>query len=176
MSTDYFHTAVRPLSNMEVQVQPSGKYRGRCKYKTNNCPNERTYKLNGEAHTLCEKHRKLHNRNQRKSDRKRRAIRKTSFDSLDSVEQNSPISVSRFQPYPQYVTPMPLTVTTAPLPMCSRETGGNMVFSNVPEKWQWSKEEIIVLQDLLNGPSVNDEDINNDADDILLGAYDMFML
>ncbi|OQR94050.1 hypothetical protein ACHHYP_01904 [Achlya hypogyna] len=51
-------------------------YNGRCKYKSGRCMNERTLKENGEPHTLCEDHRLLHNKNQRKSDTKRRRLRR----------------------------------------------------------------------------------------------------
>ncbi|RHY32490.1 hypothetical protein DYB32_002526 [Aphanomyces invadans] len=55
-----------------VRLTPVG-YRGRCKYKSGRCPNERTLKYNGEEiHSLCEEHRVRHNRNQRKADTKRR--------------------------------------------------------------------------------------------------------
>ncbi|RHY29253.1 hypothetical protein DYB32_005304 [Aphanomyces invadans] len=47
-------------------------YRGRCKYKSGKCANERSVKDNGLPHTLCEPHRVQHNKNQRKSDVKRR--------------------------------------------------------------------------------------------------------
>ncbi|KDO17904.1 hypothetical protein SPRG_16687, partial [Saprolegnia parasitica CBS 223.65] len=53
----------------------SDAYRGRCKYKSGRCPNERTLKFSGEAHTLCEEHRLKHNKNQRKSDAKRRGAK-----------------------------------------------------------------------------------------------------
>ncbi|KDO35521.1 hypothetical protein SPRG_00368 [Saprolegnia parasitica CBS 223.65] len=47
-------------------------FRGKCRYKSGRCPNERTLKFNGEVHTMCEEHRIRHNNNQRKSDMKRR--------------------------------------------------------------------------------------------------------
>ncbi|KDO21140.1 hypothetical protein SPRG_12921 [Saprolegnia parasitica CBS 223.65] len=51
-------------------------YRGRCRYKSGRCPNERTLKYNGEqVHSLCEEHRIRHNRNQRRADTKRRKDR-----------------------------------------------------------------------------------------------------
>ncbi|OQS02734.1 hypothetical protein THRCLA_21337 [Thraustotheca clavata] len=53
-------------------------YRGKCKYKSGRCTNERTLKENGEPHTLCEPHRLQHNKNQRKSDIKRRRLKKQS--------------------------------------------------------------------------------------------------
>ncbi|RHY68040.1 hypothetical protein DYB38_003337 [Aphanomyces astaci] len=53
-----------------------GVFNGRCKYKSGRCMNERTLKDNGLPHTLCEEHRVLHNKNQRKSDTKRRRLRK----------------------------------------------------------------------------------------------------
>ena len=52
----------------QVYTFPNGK----CKYKSNTCPYERALKNNGEIHSLCEKHRILHNEIQRKFDHRRR--------------------------------------------------------------------------------------------------------
>ncbi|KAF0719293.1 Aste57867_1141 [Aphanomyces stellatus] len=66
----------RCVGNLTISVSAnllkSDEYRGRCKYKSGRCPNERTLKFSGEPHTLCEEHRVKHNKNQRKSDAKRR--------------------------------------------------------------------------------------------------------
>ncbi|OQR89290.1 hypothetical protein ACHHYP_06370 [Achlya hypogyna] len=60
----------------------------RCRYKTGTCTNERARKPNDAYHSLCEKHRVLHNFNQRNFDRKKRAIRKM------LEEPSSPVSSS----------------------------------------------------------------------------------
>ncbi|OQR96650.1 hypothetical protein THRCLA_07216 [Thraustotheca clavata] len=69
----------RLIGNFTISVNAnllkSEQYRGRCKYKSGRCPNERTIKFSGEAHTLCEEHRLKHNKNQRKSDAKRRGTK-----------------------------------------------------------------------------------------------------
>ncbi|EQC42703.1 hypothetical protein SDRG_00430 [Saprolegnia diclina VS20] len=70
----------RLIGNFTISVsanllKSSDAYRGRCKYKSGRCPNERTLKFSGEAHTLCEEHRLKHNKNQRKSDAKRRGAK-----------------------------------------------------------------------------------------------------
>ncbi|KDO31606.1 hypothetical protein SPRG_19509 [Saprolegnia parasitica CBS 223.65] len=62
-------------------------YRGKCKYKSGRCANERTLKENGEPHTLCEPHRLQHNKNQRKSDIKRRRLKKLQAPSNASVQR-----------------------------------------------------------------------------------------
>lgn len=46
-------------------------YRGRCRYPSQRCDNERALKRNGQAHKLCEKHRKKQNEHQRKFDGKK---------------------------------------------------------------------------------------------------------
>ncbi|OQS00342.1 hypothetical protein THRCLA_06002 [Thraustotheca clavata] len=64
--------------NSNLMMRPSNTtavrpgFRGKCRYKSGRCPNERTLKFNGEVHTMCEEHRIRHNNNQRKSDMKRR--------------------------------------------------------------------------------------------------------
>ncbi|OQR91952.1 hypothetical protein ACHHYP_04190 [Achlya hypogyna] len=69
----------RLVGNLTISVSANllhtETYRGRCKYKSGRCPNERTIKFSGEAHTLCEEHRLKHNKNQRKSDAKRRGTK-----------------------------------------------------------------------------------------------------
>ena len=51
-------------------------YRGQCSYKTGKCLNERSLKIHGGTHSLCEDHRKIHNKNQRKRDQKRRDLKR----------------------------------------------------------------------------------------------------
>ncbi|OQS07861.1 hypothetical protein THRCLA_20043 [Thraustotheca clavata] len=83
-SGGYFASALSPVSAIQHKKQTSSlsyamnptPYNGRCKYKSGRCMNERTLKENGEPHTLCEEHRLLHNKNQRKSDTKRRRLRR----------------------------------------------------------------------------------------------------
>ncbi|CAK4348491.1 unnamed protein product [Aphanomyces euteiches] len=69
-------------------------YRGRCRYKSGRCQNERTLKYNGEEiHSLCEEHRIRHNRNQRKADTKRRKGKNSAnLDEIASVSAVSPMS------------------------------------------------------------------------------------
>lgn len=159
-------SATKPSADQTKYCDPqnapgSEDYRGRCKYKTGNCHNERTFKLNGQAHTLCEKHRKLHNRNQRKSDRKRRAMRKSSIDS-QYLDGSSPISVSRFQPYPAFSSAMLDHVSSigageVPLPQQVREVTLHHSLNDLNldracdwvGQCQWSHDEVEVLQDIL---------------------------
>ncbi|KAF0682878.1 Aste57867_25013 [Aphanomyces stellatus] len=65
-----------PPPTMRTPSEAARPFNGRCKYKSGRCMNERTLKENGLPHTLCEEHRILHNKNQRKSDTKRRRLRK----------------------------------------------------------------------------------------------------
>ena len=46
------------------------EYRGTCTYQKNKCSNKRTFTKRSKIHSLCKKHRDLHNHNQRKSDLK----------------------------------------------------------------------------------------------------------
>ncbi|RHY20847.1 hypothetical protein DYB36_010584 [Aphanomyces astaci] len=66
------------------------QYRGRCKYKSGKCTNERSTKDNGLPHTLCEPHRLQHNKNQRKSDVKRRRQKR-----LDRSKKSKEPTVAR---------------------------------------------------------------------------------
>ncbi|KAF0687635.1 Aste57867_20619 [Aphanomyces stellatus] len=59
----------------------------RCRYKTGTCRNERSRKTATSLHSLCEMHRQMHNFNQRKFDRKKRAMR-------DTLRDNEPLDVS----------------------------------------------------------------------------------
>jgi len=70
----------------------SMSYRGRCKYKSGRCKNERTIKENGQPHTLCEPHRIQHNKNQRKSDIKRRRMKKLLKAQEENARENNNIT------------------------------------------------------------------------------------
>ena len=52
------------------------EYRGTCTYRKNKCSNERTFNIRGKIHSLCQKHRDLHNRNQRSLQYKRKLTRR----------------------------------------------------------------------------------------------------
>ena len=52
------------------------EYRGTCTYRKNKCSNERTFNIRGKIHSLCQKHRDLHNRNQRNSQSKLKKTRR----------------------------------------------------------------------------------------------------
>ena len=63
--------------NIAFQFEPlmdhqssEAEYRGTCTYRKNKCSNKRTFTKRSKIHSLCKKHRDLHNRNQRKSDLK----------------------------------------------------------------------------------------------------------
>ncbi|KDO18965.1 hypothetical protein SPRG_14802 [Saprolegnia parasitica CBS 223.65] len=66
----------------------------RCRYKTGTCTNERARKPNDMYHSLCEKHRLLHNFNQRNFDRKKRAIRKLLEEEDTPSSPSSSVSTS----------------------------------------------------------------------------------
>ncbi|RHY29315.1 hypothetical protein DYB32_005236 [Aphanomyces invadans] len=83
----------RLVGNLTISVSANllartDEYRGRCKYKSGRCPNERTIKFSGEPHTLCEEHRVKHNKNQRKSDAKRRGVVKIKRDGSTSCDDD----------------------------------------------------------------------------------------
>ncbi|KDO17907.1 hypothetical protein SPRG_16690 [Saprolegnia parasitica CBS 223.65] len=63
-------------TSVDPPATTSSVYRGRCKYKSGRCPNERTLKYNGDIHTLCEEHRQRHNQIQCKSDTKIRFVKR----------------------------------------------------------------------------------------------------
>ncbi|OQR97583.1 hypothetical protein ACHHYP_10162 [Achlya hypogyna] len=69
-TTTMMRPTTAPMASAASTVRPG--FRGKCRYKSGRCPNERTLKFNGEVHTMCEEHRIRHNNNQRKSDMKRR--------------------------------------------------------------------------------------------------------
>nr|CCA27201.1 conserved hypothetical protein [Albugo laibachii Nc14] len=65
-------------------------YRGRCRYISQKCENERALKRNGQPHNLCEKHRKRQNEHQRRFDDRllrRKPPKSTKVDS-DQVPSN----------------------------------------------------------------------------------------
>ncbi|EQC26287.1 hypothetical protein SDRG_15874 [Saprolegnia diclina VS20] len=126
---------------------------GRCKYKSGRCMNERTIKENGEPHTLCEEHRLLHNKNQRKSDTKRRRLRRAlrnephiatmvspvrsasmddSDDALSSILCSSPDDDDESVWWSQLPSIAPITWTSLPEP--------------------WTQEELHILSVLLDLP------------------------
>ncbi|KDO22977.1 hypothetical protein SPRG_11824 [Saprolegnia parasitica CBS 223.65] len=123
---------------------------GRCKYKSGRCMNERTIKENGEPHTLCEEHRLLHNKNQRKSDTKRRRLRRAlrneprmaspmrsasmddSDDALSSILCSSPDDDDESVWWSQLPPMAPITWTSPPEP--------------------WTPEELHILSVLLDLP------------------------
>ncbi|ETV93127.1 hypothetical protein H310_12739 [Aphanomyces invadans] len=96
----------RLVGNLTISVSANllartDEYRGRCKYKSGRCPNERTIKFSGEPHTLCEEHRVKHNKNQRKSDAKRRGVVKIKRDgstSCDDDDDGCPVYMKKGLP------------------------------------------------------------------------------
>lgn len=58
-----------------MSAENDTKFRGICKYANGKCTQERTLKISGGVHTLCEVHRQRACRNQRKLDSKRRLAR-----------------------------------------------------------------------------------------------------
>lgn len=62
------------MANKNTEAPSKGVYYGKCQYKTGKCYNERTFKRNGEVHTLCEEHRTKQNSIQRRSDRKYQTV------------------------------------------------------------------------------------------------------
>ena len=122
------------------------EYRGRCKYGNSiKCSNERALKMDGEAHKLCKNHRNLHNEYQRKSDRKRRAFKRSTTMSPNapyqhravrpSITRSSSLSLSM-----DNIMPTPLSEMTWSSSTSSFEAG---------DHWQWSAEEIYFLQTIM---------------------------
>ncbi|EQC37128.1 hypothetical protein SDRG_05355 [Saprolegnia diclina VS20] len=89
-------------------------YRGKCKYKSGRCMNERTLKENGEPHTLCEPHRLQHNKNQRKSDIKRRRLKKLQAPTNASVQRLLHAESMARRTTPTHATSMVHPITFAP--------------------------------------------------------------
>ncbi|KAG3142362.1 hypothetical protein PI124_g16036 [Phytophthora idaei] len=52
------------------ETRSPGPYRGKCRYQSRKCENERAIKRNGKPHNLCEEHRSKQNQHQRKFDAK----------------------------------------------------------------------------------------------------------
>ena len=86
------------LLSLSINASSSEReYRGRCKYRNGfKCSNERTLKIDGTTHRMCDKHRDLHNEKQRKSDRKRREskrsfemVRKEAIQTRQSEQQET---------------------------------------------------------------------------------------
>ncbi|OQR93220.1 hypothetical protein ACHHYP_02768 [Achlya hypogyna] len=96
-------------------VPPShlAPYRGKCKYKSGRCTNERTLKENGEPHTLCEPHRLQHNKNQRKSDVKRRRLKKQQAAPPMRLD---PATVPWRPPVTERAAVHPISFEAAPVP------------------------------------------------------------
>ncbi|KDO28000.1 hypothetical protein SPRG_07278 [Saprolegnia parasitica CBS 223.65] len=94
-------TTVDPPATANVSV-----YRGRCKYKSGRCPNERTLKYNGDIHTLCEEHRQRHNQIQCKSDTKIRFVKrqKALLNKLTAASPQSSTTNSKRRPPSATVT------------------------------------------------------------------------
>ncbi|KAG6952865.1 hypothetical protein JG688_00013075 [Phytophthora aleatoria] len=53
------------------ETRSPGPYRGKCRYQSRKCENERAIKRNGKPHNLCEEHRSKQNQHQRKFDAKK---------------------------------------------------------------------------------------------------------
>jgi len=115
-------------------------YRGRCKYKSGRCPNERTVKFNGEAHTLCEEHRIKHNKNQRKSDSKRRGSKGPRVKECGSTIKKE----------------IPVTVDSPTSIQASQNNPSNMDFEldvfEMNEPMLWTNDDIEVLKQILDLP------------------------
>uniref|UniRef100_A0AAV1TC11 Uncharacterized protein n=1 Tax=Peronospora matthiolae TaxID=2874970 RepID=A0AAV1TC11_9STRA len=69
-------------------------YRGKCRYKTGKCMQERALKTSGVAHNLCDEHRNRQNQHQRKLDAKNRQHKRE-----HRVGANEAL-IARFAPYP----------------------------------------------------------------------------
>ncbi|OQR95875.1 hypothetical protein THRCLA_22058 [Thraustotheca clavata] len=104
----------------------------RCRYKTGTCMNERAKKPNDMYHSLCEKHRVLHNFNQRNFDRKKRAIRK-----LLEGEPTSPVSSSM------------TTDEEDDLELKSNTISIEPIYYHGPAVLRWSDEDLYILNQLL---------------------------
>lgn len=81
-----------PVSTAEIKRLALPEETKRCNYPTNNCPNPRTHKPNGELHHLCEHHRQRQNTTQRKySSRKRlrQARKKNTLPALHHIMQQN---------------------------------------------------------------------------------------
>ncbi|EQC42706.1 hypothetical protein SDRG_00433 [Saprolegnia diclina VS20] len=118
----------------------SSVYRGRCKYKSGRCPNERTLKYNGDIHTLCEEHRQRHNQIQCKSDTKIRFVKrqKALLNKLAAVSppvtskgssiKQEPLRDEMALPRPKKLQPLEFTAPTWTLDWSDEET---FIFTNI---------------------------------------------
>ncbi|CAK4081903.1 unnamed protein product [Aphanomyces euteiches] len=122
-------------------------YRGRCKYKSGKCMNERTTKENGQPHTLCEPHRIQHNKNQRKSDVKRRWLKRmerrmhreggTAASSEDDDDDDEPDPPMKLEPQPNDATWEHVVATATDTKL-------------EPMQWDdWSHEDIFILGEMV---------------------------
>ena len=145
----------KPILTLSIKEASSKQeYRGRCRYGTGlNCPNERTFKHDGEAHRMCEKHRTAHNQTQRKTDRKRRASKRTvtklSNDAYKHVARPCITLSSHFL--------SPSMENIAPTPLSEMKWFSTSSFdadvSEMDDHWQWSNEEVDILQTIMKeGP------------------------
>ncbi|KAF0719558.1 Aste57867_952 [Aphanomyces stellatus] len=162
MQQELLHTLPRRASCTQMHRLPGPShsaivYRGRCKYKSGKCLNERTTKDNGQPHTLCEPHRLQHNKNQRKSDVKRRRQKRLerggkavspsssstggASDDEDSVPPTTP-TVDVEALFPDDAFPVKLE------PQIKSELGMHNVVE--PLKWDdWSHEDILILGEMV---------------------------
>jgi len=144
-------------STKETQV--SHDYRGRCKYKSGRCPNERTFKYNGDIHTLCEYHRIRHNNNQRRSDSKRRRNKKgaKSNQPLDVMSDNGIESTSNPHDIQQdiwsnvYYTRNEEEEESYAIYSATENTQIEEDTSN-----DWNEEDIYIFQELMQNSPRND--------------------
>ena len=106
-----------PLLPLPVKNEQSKReYRGQCRYRTGNCLTERSLKVDGRAHTLCEGHRTIHNENQRTGDRKRRGRKRALM-----VSQNASAGSLRAPPQMKMLreAAKPVSVDNVPMSMDS---------------------------------------------------------
>ncbi|CAI5741883.1 unnamed protein product [Hyaloperonospora brassicae] len=88
-------TASLPAAAAPVALPGSERadYRGKCRYKTGKCVQERALKTSGVAHNLCDEHRNRQNQHQRKLDAKNRQHKRE-----QRVAANEAL-IARFAPY-----------------------------------------------------------------------------
>ncbi|KAF0686238.1 Aste57867_21943 [Aphanomyces stellatus] len=143
----------------------SSAYRGRCKYKSGRCPNERTLKYNGEEiHSLCEEHRIRHNRNQRKADTKRRKGKDTS--ALSSPTPSSARSVLDDASPSKLWLAHPPILATPPFSPLSRSGD-----------YDDDDDDDLVFQDLLSPAAATDiADLDFNLDDPVWSNEDVAIL
>ena len=119
------------------------EYRGRCKYGNSiKCSNERALKMDGEAHKLCKNHRNLHNEYQRKSDRKRRAFKRST-----TMSPNAPYQHRAVRPSITRSSSLSLSMDNImPTPLSEMTWSSSTSSFEAEDHWQWSAEEINFLQ------------------------------